>query len=102
MRDLSSKPKVHGHSSGEILTASNASPGSGSGSGQVDTEKKRLLSFINDDICTVILETSFLRLVKKEKVLPGTVASLGALELWTDDFEGKGDFGQHRSRLVCR
>lgn len=98
MRDLSSKPKVHGHSLGESSSASNVS----SGSSQIDTEKKRLLSFIHDDVCIVILETSFLRLVRKEKVLPGTVVSLGAVELWTDDFEGKGDFGQHRSRLVCQ
>ncbi|OWM66976.1 hypothetical protein CDL15_Pgr000428 [Punica granatum] len=97
MRDLLSKPKIHGHSSGgESSTASSVS----SGADQVDSEKKRLLSFIHDDICTAILEMSFLRLVKKEKVLPETAASLRALELWSDDFEGKGDFGQYRSRLL--
>ncbi|KAI6692543.1 hypothetical protein NL676_020253 [Syzygium grande] len=47
-----------------------------------------------------ILETSFLRLLKKEKALPETIVSLGTLELWSDDFEGKGEFSQYRSRLL--
>ncbi|KAK4767361.1 hypothetical protein SAY86_015111 [Trapa natans] len=96
MREISLKPKVHVHS-GENSAASSVSFGSSPG---VDIEKKRLLSFIHDDICSAILETSFVRLIKKEKLLPGTVVSLGAMELWSDDFEGKGDFGQHRSKLL--
>ncbi|KAK4800557.1 hypothetical protein SAY86_021044 [Trapa natans] len=97
MRWISPKPKVYLNSLGGSSAAFGGSFGSGPG---VKIDKKRLLNFIHDDICTAILETSFVRLVKKENVLPATVASLGAMELWTDDFEGKDDFGQYRSRLL--
>lgn len=83
MRDLMSKPKAVG-----------------SGLTQVDNEKRKILSFVNDDICSAILDISFQRLLKKEKVLPAMALSLGSLELWSDDIEGKGDFGQYRSKLV--
>ena len=72
-----------------------------SGSVQIDNEKKTILSFMNDDICSAILDISLQRLLKKEKVLPGTSLFAGSLELWSEDFEDKGDFGQYRSRLVC-
>lgn len=92
MRDLLSKPKIvgSGENSATSLTV---------GSGQ-DTEKNKILAFVNDEICSSILDVSFLRLLKKEKINPGTSLSVGTLELWSDDFEGKGDFGQYRSRLV--
>jgi len=93
MRDLLSKPKIVG--SGEN-SANNLTVGSGQ-----DTEKNKILAFVNDDICSSILDVSFQRLLKKEKINPGTSLSVGTLELWSDDFEGKGDFGQYRSRLVC-
>lgn len=92
MRDLMSKTKV-AHSTGDGSTVNNAD----SGSGKVDSRKMRILSFLNDDISGAILDISFQRLVKREKA-PGTQ---GPLELWSDDFEGKGDFSQYRSRLVC-
>ncbi|KAJ6757288.1 EXPORTIN 1/5 [Salix koriyanagi] len=66
----------------------------------VDDEKRRTLSLVNDDICVVILDISFQRLVKKEKVFSGNSLSPGALEFWSDDFEGKGDFSQYRSKLT--
>ncbi|KAJ6380118.1 hypothetical protein OIU76_016720 [Salix suchowensis] len=66
----------------------------------VDDEKRRTLSLVNDDICAVILDISFQRLVKKEKVFSGNSLSPGALEFWSDDFEGKGDFSQYRSKLT--
>ncbi|GAY54124.1 hypothetical protein CUMW_154260 [Citrus unshiu] len=91
MRDLMSKTKV-AHSTGDGSTVNNAD----SGSGKVDSRKMRILSFLNDDICGAILDISFQRLVKREKA-PGTQ---GPLELWSDDFEGKGDFSQYRSRLL--
>lgn len=92
MRDLLSKPKIvgSGENSATSLTV---------GSGQ-DTEKNKILAFVNDEICSSILDVSFLRLLKKEKINPGTSLSVGTLELWSDDFEGKGDFGQYRSRLL--
>ncbi|XP_062084573.1 protein HASTY 1 [Humulus lupulus] len=83
MRDLMSKPKA-----------------TGSGATQVDTEKKKILSFVNDDTCSAILDISFQHMLKREKVLPAMAHSLGSLELWGDDIEGKGDFGQYRSKLL--
>ncbi|XVF31221.1 hypothetical protein REPUB_Repub16aG0127000 [Reevesia pubescens] len=95
MRDLMSKPKLSVHSSGDGSAAANVD----STSVQVDNEKRKILSFLNDDICSTILDISFQRMLKKEKLITGTALSLGVLELWCDDFEGKGDFGQYRSRL---
>ncbi|CAK8544722.1 unnamed protein product [Lathyrus sativus] len=90
MRDLMSKPKSS-HS------AADSSAVSGSGS---ENAKKKTLSLVNDDFCGAILDTSFPRMLKKEKILPGTALSLGALELWSDDFEDKAKFGQYRSRML--
>lgn len=87
MRDLMSKPKAAAHSSGD-------------GSDQADNEKHKILSFMNDDICSALLDVSFQRMLKREKVLHGTSFSLGSLELWSDDVESKGTFGQYRSKLV--
>lgn len=97
MRDLMSKSKLSVHSSGEGSAANNAD----SNSAQVDNEKRKILSFLNDDICSTILDISFQRMLKKERLITGKALSLGALELWSDDYEGKGDFGQYRSRVVC-
>lgn len=72
-----------------------------SGSGQADNHKQKILPYVNDEICSVILDVSFQRMLKKEKVNPGNDFFGGALELWSDDFEGRGDFGQYRSKLVC-
>lgn len=90
-----SKPKISTHS------AVDSSAAGGSGSGEGENVKKKTLSLVNDDFCGAILDTSFPRLLKREKLLPETALSLGVLELWSDDFEGKGEFSQYRSRLVC-
>ncbi|KAB2048568.1 hypothetical protein ES319_A13G121100v1 [Gossypium barbadense] len=95
LRDAMSKPKLSVHSSGDGLTATNVD----STLAQVDEEKRKILSFLNDDICSTILDISFQRMLKKEKLMTETALSPGILELWSDDFEGKGDFGQYRSRL---
>ncbi|KAK6243201.1 hypothetical protein QUC31_009610 [Theobroma cacao] len=94
MRDLMSKPKLHSAGDGSAVTNVDST------SAQVDSEKRKILSFLNDDICSAILDISFQRMLKKEKLMTGTALSLGVLELWSDDFEGKGDFGQYRSRLL--
>ncbi|XP_043722647.1 protein HASTY 1 [Telopea speciosissima] len=96
MRDLLTKPKFAVQSTGEISAANNPGPGSL----HVDKEKKGILVFTNDDICGVILDVSFQRMLKKEKVSSGTTLSLGALELWNDEFDSKGDFSQYRSKLL--
>lgn len=88
MRDLLSKPKTVVRSGVD-------------GSVQIDGAKRKILSYVNDDTCGALLDISFQRMLKKEKVLPEVAFSLGPLELWSDDFEGKGDFGQYRSKLVC-
>lgn len=64
MRDLMSKAKVPLNVGGETPATGSLD----SSVGQVDKEKKRLLDFANDDTCSAILETSFLRLLKKEKM----------------------------------
>ncbi|KAF2298552.1 hypothetical protein GH714_024089 [Hevea brasiliensis] len=84
MRDLMSKPKVILLSSGDGSAISNV----GCGYGQIDNEKTKILSLVGDDICSAILDITFRRMLKREKV--GTSLSLGDLELWSDDFEGKG------------
>ncbi|KAE9615987.1 hypothetical protein Lalb_Chr04g0261021 [Lupinus albus] len=92
MRDLTSKSKISSHS------AADSSAVSSSGSGEVENAKKKAISFVNDDFCGAILDTSFLRMLKREKILPETALSLGVLELWSDKVEG--NFGQYRSRLL--
>nr|GMD08550.1 protein HASTY 1 [Ipomoea batatas] len=92
MRDLLSKPKI---ASGESSVNNTGAVSEG-----VDMEKKKKLTFVNDEICSSILDISFQRLLRKEKIHPQTSFSLAALELWSDDFEGKGEFGQYRSRLL--
>ncbi|XP_010245372.1 PREDICTED: protein HASTY 1 isoform X2 [Nelumbo nucifera] len=96
MRDLLAKPKAAAQATGDGSAVSNLS----SASGQADKEKKGILNFVNDDICSAILDVSFQRMLKREKVPPGTALSLGALELWSDEFDGKGEFSQYRSRLL--
>lgn len=53
----------------------------------------------NDDICGALLDVSFQRMLKRD-VQNGVIPSVGTLELWSDEFDGKGDFGQYRSRLL--
>ncbi|KAI3979055.1 hypothetical protein MKX01_016230, partial [Papaver californicum] len=95
VRESVSKPKVvlQG-ASGNI-----AAIGTGSVSWQADKERKGIL-IVNEDICSAILDITLLRMLKREKVPPGTALSLGALELWSDVFAGKGEFSQYRSRLL--
>ncbi|KAF5952329.1 hypothetical protein HYC85_010273 [Camellia sinensis] len=95
MRDIASKPKNVAQAAADG-SVNNLTSGSGHG----DNEKKKVLSFLSDDICSCILDISFQRMLKKEKVLPGSALSVGSLEFWSDDFEGKGDFSQYRSKLL--
>ncbi|XP_038889446.1 protein HASTY 1 [Benincasa hispida] len=96
MRDLVSKLKVTTHSTGDVSKPNYQ----GSSSASPDNDKRSILNFMNDDICTVILDISFKRLLKKEKVSTVVAPLLGGLELWSDDFDGKGDFSQYRSKLL--
>lgn len=94
MRDLLSKPKSVAQGTGDGTMNSSGN------SGEADSEKRKILTLINVDLCSAILDTSFKRLLRKEKILPETAISLGPLELWSDDFEGKGEFSQYRSRVM--
>ncbi|KAL8193882.1 hypothetical protein R6Q57_026124 [Mikania cordata] len=92
IRDLLTKAKTSvGDSSADNLA---------SGSGQADNHKQKILPFVNDEICSGMLDISFQRMLKKEKVNLGSEFFDGSLELWSDDFEGRGDFGQYRSKLL--
>ncbi|KAL3516211.1 hypothetical protein ACH5RR_023113 [Cinchona calisaya] len=92
MRDLVSKSKV--------VPGDNSVDNISLRSEQTDNEKKRIIAFVNDDICSAILDISFQRILKKEKLHPQSALLVGTLELWSNDFEGKGDFSQYRSRLL--
>lgn len=89
MRDLMSKSKT------------GLADDSNMGTGQTENEKRKMLALVTDDICTAILDTSFQRMLRKEKVHSGMIPTVGTLELWSDDFDSKVDFSQYRSRLVC-
>ncbi|XP_058076875.1 protein HASTY 1 [Magnolia sinica] len=95
MRESASKPKV----AAQMAIDDSAVSSSFLGSGQADKEKKRVSLFINDDICGAILDVSFQRMLKKN-VQTGIALSMGTLELWSDEFDGKGDFSQYRSKLL--
>lgn len=96
MRYLLPKPNSAAYPSGELSSA-----GGVDSSSQVDSEKKKTLSLINDDIFGALLNVSFQRMLEKEKVPSGIALSLRPLELWSDEYEGKGNFAQYRSKLVC-
>ncbi|CAH1436793.1 unnamed protein product [Lactuca virosa] len=89
VRDSLSKPKTVGDGSVDNLAP---------GSGQADNHKRKILPFVNDEICSIMLDISFQRMLKKEKSNPGN--ELAVLELWSDDVEGMGDFGQYRAKLL--
>ncbi|KAL0429515.1 UNVERIFIED_CONTAM: protein HASTY 1 [Sesamum radiatum] len=88
MRDLMSKSKTA------------LADGLNTGTGQADNEKRKMLALVTDDVCCAILDTSFQRMLMKEKVHPGIAPAVGTLELWSDDFDSKVDFSQYRSRLL--
>ncbi|KAI8534983.1 hypothetical protein RHMOL_Rhmol10G0139300 [Rhododendron molle] len=96
LRDIAYKQKNVAHASTDGLVKNLTS-----GSGQGINEKQKVSIFVTDDVCSCLLDISFQRMLKKERVLPGSALPVGSLELWSDDLEGKGDFGQYRSKLVC-
>lgn len=93
-RESLSKSKVSAQVPVDSIAVSDADHG-----GQGEKEKKKVLVVIDDEICGAILDVSFQRMLKKN-ALPALGQSLGALELWNEDFDGKVDFSQYRSRLV--
>ncbi|XXG80699.1 hypothetical protein AAC387_Pa09g1507 [Persea americana] len=92
MRDSVSKLKIAAQIAGDNSAANN----SATVSGKAEKEKKGVQIIIDDDICGALLDVSFQRMLKKN-AQPGAI---GTLELWSDEFDGKGDFSQYRSKLV--
>lgn len=66
----------------------------------VEREKIRVEAFINDDVCSSILDVSFRRMLKK--AVQSGAAPVEPLELWNNELDVKVDFSQYRSKLVCR
>ncbi|XP_058188145.1 protein HASTY 1 [Rhododendron vialii] len=95
LRDIASKQKNVAHASTDGLVKNLTS-----GLGQGVNEKQKVSIFVTNDVCSCLLDISFQRMLKKERVLPGSALPVGSLELWSDDLEGKGDFGQYRSKLL--
>ncbi|KAL8545620.1 hypothetical protein ACS0TY_005666 [Phlomoides rotata] len=88
MRDLISKSKT------------GVADDSNMGTGRTENEKRKILALVTDEICTAILDTSFQRMLRKEKTHFEMMPNAGTLELWSDDFDGKIDFSNYRSRLL--
>ncbi|CAA0825521.1 Protein HASTY 1 [Striga hermonthica] len=88
MRDLMSKSKT-------VPTDD-----SNRGSRQADNERINVIALVTDDICSALLDASFQRMVKKEKIRSGMAPTVGTLELWSDEFDSKTDFSYYRSRLL--
>ncbi|KAJ4797076.1 Protein HASTY 1 [Rhynchospora pubera] len=72
----------------------NTSSSSNSSVSPAEKDRKGASAFITDEICSVILDISLQRMLKKSAV------SGEVLELWSDELEGKADFSQYRSRLL--
>ncbi|KAI5002802.1 hypothetical protein ZWY2020_027452 [Hordeum vulgare] len=68
-----------------------------SASGTNSAENANIGTFLlfSDDICSVILDVSFKRMLKT----PATILPY-SLELWSDELHGKNGFIQYRSRLL--
>ncbi|KZV39943.1 protein HASTY 1 [Dorcoceras hygrometricum] len=92
LRDLIFKSKTTGV---QDLSADGLS----AGQTNAENEKRMILALVNDEVCSAILDVSFQRMLRKEKVHPGALTDR-SLELWSDDFDSKVDFSQYRSRLL--
>ena len=66
------------------------------GVSSTEKEKKRVSLFITDEIYSTLLDVSFKRMLKKS-----ANSSSSLLELWNEELEGKSDFSNYRTKLVC-
>lgn len=60
-----------------------------------EKEKKGVSVFVTDEIYSTILDVSFKRMLKNSG------STSGLLELWSEELEGKSDFCNYRTKLVC-
>jgi exportin-5 len=88
-----SKAKSVARVSGDPSPAGNLASIGGS---STEKEKKGVSVFITDEIYSTILDVSFKRMLKKS-----ASSSSSLLELWNEELEGKSDFSNYRTRLVC-
>uniref|UniRef100_A0A7N0V092 Protein HASTY 1 n=1 Tax=Kalanchoe fedtschenkoi TaxID=63787 RepID=A0A7N0V092_KALFE len=95
IRDILSKTKMNTAAVGERISSNTSLV-----TVPDDLVKFKITSFFTDDICSTLLDVCFQRMVQKEKISPISVFFNGSLELWSDDFEGKVEFGQYRSKLI--
>ncbi|XP_039686787.1 protein HASTY 1 [Medicago truncatula] len=100
MRDLTPKPRSSTHSACDSPSVSCSGSENAKKKDTFFTFSKENTSLLSDDFCSAMLDTSFLHILKREKTLPGTALSLVAPELWSDDFEDKGQFIQYRYSLL--
>jgi exportin-5 len=88
-----SKAKSVARVSGDNSTASiSASTGDSS----VEKEKKGVSVFITDEIYSTLLDVSLKKMLKNS-----VNTTSGLLEVWSEELEGKSDFCNYRTKLVC-
>ena len=80
------------------VSGDNSTAGISASTGDLSTEKEKkgVSVFVTDEIYSAILDVSFKRMLKNS----GS-ASSGLLELWSEELEGKSDFCNYRTKLVC-
>uniref|UniRef100_A0A453GCW2 Exportin-5 C-terminal domain-containing protein n=3 Tax=Aegilops tauschii subsp. strangulata TaxID=200361 RepID=A0A453GCW2_AEGTS len=78
-----------------FLAADPADVASSAGTNSAEKGNIGTFLFFSDDICSVILDISFKRMLKT----PATILP-NSLELWSDELHGKNGFIQYHSRLL--
>jgi exportin-5 len=79
--------RVSGYNSTASISAS---------TGSVEKEKKGVSVFITDEIYSTLLDVSFKKMLKNS-----VNTTSGLLEVWSEELEGKSDFCNYRTKLVC-
>lgn len=88
-----SKAKSVARVSGDNSAAGNSAS---TGDLSAEKEKKGVSVFVTDEMYSTILDVSFKRMLKNT-----ASSSSGLLELWSEELEGKSDFCNYRTKLVC-
>lgn len=80
------------------VSGDNSTPGiSASTSGSSgEKEKKGVTVFITDEIYSTLLDVSLKNMLKNS-----ANTTSGLLEVWSEELEGKSDFCNYRTKLVC-
>lgn len=80
------------------VSGDNSAAGNSASTGDLsaEKEKKGVSVFVTDEMYSTILDVSFKRMLKNT-----SSPSSGLLELWSEELEGKSDFCNYRTKLVC-